>query len=239
MIHALHGALGHRSDWKPIADKLAKHGHITRAMDLWRLLDCRSLAMEDAGRWINEEAIASASETPVLMGYSMGARLGLHALLDELSPWKAAILIAPHTGLSEESERSARLSSDARWAAKALSSHWKKFIEEWNQQGVLSDCKTPDRTHLKQRRLAVALSYTSWSLGTQENLLPRLCEIQIPVLWITGAKDTKFTAIAKQAVKEIPDASHLEIQGAGHRCIFSHPDEISEAVATFLDSYNK
>lgn len=87
-------------------------------MDLWRFLDCCPMSMPEFGRALNREAEAVTGRK-ILVGYSMGGRLALHALL-EGGLWDAAILISPHPGLESEEERAARRAGDAEWGSRAL-----------------------------------------------------------------------------------------------------------------------
>lgn len=228
MIYALHGALGMAQDWKPLAKELSRP--LSR-VDLWQYLACCPMSLPEFGAAFNKEVTASA---PDLIGYSMGGRLALHALLDRPEMWRKAIIVSAHTGL-DPSQRNARLAQDAAWAAKALKGDWKEFLIEWNAQGVLSDSALlPDRSTLEPRRQAVARSYMDWSLGQQEDLTERLHEITCPLLWIVGEHDEKFRAIAEHAVSHIPNAQLHVIPNAHHRVPWDQPQAFTKAVQQFL-----
>jgi len=77
-IWCLHGAVGMAADWRG----LEWPGWGVRRVDLWRFLDCCPMPLEAFGAALNREAAAGAGPR-VLLGYSMGGRLALHALLDE------------------------------------------------------------------------------------------------------------------------------------------------------------
>ena len=76
MIYALHGAVGSSKDWQG----LEPEGELFKAVNLWRFLECCPMSLEGFGSALNEENKALDS---VLLGYSMGGRLALHALLDK------------------------------------------------------------------------------------------------------------------------------------------------------------
>ena len=110
-VWCLHGAVGSATDWKPFAHAMAGQGVETRAVDLWRMLECCPMPLMEFGRVLNAECrgLGRKSERqPVLLGYSMGGRLALHALLDENPPWRAAVIVGAHPGLESEGERIAR-----------------------------------------------------------------------------------------------------------------------------------
>ncbi len=238
MIYALHGAVGHADDWKNIASSLAGSDGVRMSrVDLWRYLMCCPMSLTEFAAAFNKEVMAQtkhSDEKPVLLGYSMGGRLALHVLLDNPSLWGGAVIVSAHTGI-DVSERSARLASDAEWAAKAIKGEWKTFVEEWNGQGVLDNDVMPNRNNLEQRRQPVARSFMDWSLGQQEDLLENLGseEISCPVLWVVGEGDQKFTQVGKKAVARIPSAELKVMSGAGHRV----PWENSEAFASLLGDW--
>ncbi|MFK7910363.1 MAG: alpha/beta fold hydrolase [Akkermansiaceae bacterium] len=238
MIWALHGAVGSSADWRDFAQQMrASHGEVRR-LDLWRFLDCCPMPLEKFGDTLAEEIVRVDPE-PVLLGYSMGGRLALHALLARPDLWKAAVIVSAHPGLETESERASRREKDAEWSALALKSEWGDFLNQWNTQGVLAGSEMPDRTPLKDRRASIARSFIDWSLGEQENLSARLQEISCPALWMTGEHDKKFTTIAQSAVARLQNGHHRVIAGCGHRVTWEKPAEFSEECDQFLSKHLK
>ena len=214
-IWCLHGAVGMADDWRGFSVP----GWAVKRVDLWRFLDCCPMEMPDFGVALNEEAQAVEGQK-VLLGYSMGGRLALHALL-EGGFWDAGVIVSAHPGLAEE-EKVARRARDAEWAAEALKGDWKEFLDEWNGQAVLEDCgsriadcgmKFADRARLEMRRQAVARSFMDWTLGRQEALGGRIGEVGCPLLWAVGEKDEKFRGLAGR----IDGVEHWVAPGAGHR----------------------
>ena len=89
MIWALHGAFGDAKDWDALAESLGPDR--LAAIDLW--IDEYELPLRDWAFVFNRR-VAAVDSAPVLLGYSMGARLGLHALIANPQLWKGAILVA-------------------------------------------------------------------------------------------------------------------------------------------------
>ena len=230
MIYALHGAVGMAADWKDLAVRMRQDNVPLARVDLWQFLACCPMPISEFGAAFNKEVHA---KEPVLLGYSMGGRLALHALLDNPSKWGKAVIVSAHTGLEEE-ERIPRQAQDAAWAAKALKGDWTAFLDEWNTQGVLDGVAMPDRRSLQPRREAVARSFMDWTVGVQDDLLPQLEKVTCPVLWVVGERDTKFLEVAKAAVEALPNAKLLIISDCGHRVPWEKPEEFSEAVRAFL-----
>jgi 2-succinyl-6-hydroxy-2,4-cyclohexadiene-1-carboxylate synthase len=237
----LHGAVGMAADWRAFAKRLAAAKTGTRAVDLWRFLECQPLPLADFGPALNADA---GGEVPrgggrALLGYSMGGRLALHALLSQNHPWRAAVIVSAHPGLENPADREARRAADAGWATKALTGNWQQFLDAWNAQSVLgqSAIRAPQASgSLAMRRREIARSFVDWSLGAQEPLLERLHEITIPVLWVAGENDAKFRALAERAVGKLPRARLAIAPASGHRVPWEAEEWLAEQVARFLSS---
>jgi 2-succinyl-6-hydroxy-2,4-cyclohexadiene-1-carboxylate synthase len=233
----LHGAIGMAADWRGFAKNLAAAGIGSRAVDLWRFLECCPMPLPDFGKALNADAGGEVfrGSSRALLGYSMGGRLALHALLEKDHPWQAAVIVSTHPGLEED--RSGRRAADAEWASMALTGNWQQFLEAWNSQAILGPAPLRDPRSsgsLITRRREVARSFVDWSLGNQEPLWDRLGEISIPVLWIVGDKDLKFLALAERAVSLIPNACLAVAPGAGHRVPWEAEEWLAKQVCHFL-----
>lgn len=233
----LHGAVGMAADWRGFAKHLAAAGIGSRAVDLWRFLDCCPLPLTEFGKTLNAEASGEVTRGRgrALLGYSMGGRLALHALLEKDHPWQAAVIVSAHPGL--ETDHAARRAADAEWATRALAGNWQEFLDAWNSQSILGTGPMRDKqasSSLVMRRREIARSFVDWSLGAQAPLWDRLHEISIPVLWIAGENDPKFLALAERAASLIPNA-HLAIAPeAGHRVPWEAEAWLVDQVAHFL-----
>ena len=160
-------------------------------VDLWGFVEEGACSFADFAAELNAR-VRAEDEAPVLLGYSMGGRLALHALLEDGVPWRAGVIVSAHPGIRDPEERVMRMAKDAEWATGAFSGSWQKFLADWNSQGVLEGemvGRLGDRNRLEPRRVAVARGFMEWSLGKQEDLGPRLGEIECPVLWLTGERD--------------------------------------------------
>jgi len=230
----LHGAVGAASDWRGLAKALAANGISTRAVDLWRFLECESVTMPDFGKRLNAEAGGEVQRAAhrILIGYSMGARLALHALLEN-GPWDAAVIISANPGLRDPAEAATRRSSDTVWATQALTLPWQDFIGKWNAQPILGGAMRDSREDGKliQRRREIARSFVDWSLGNQQPLWDRLPEIKIPVLWIAGENDTKFRSIAEEASAVAENFQLAIAPAADHRVPWENEPWLAEQIA--------
>lgn len=209
-VVALHGMLGEASDWEFMP--------WVRGVDLWG--------------W-DGDLDSVQIDADAVIGYSMGGRLALHAL-DQV---RAAVIVSAHPGLTEG--QGARLENDLCWARKALADDWQDFLAEWHAQPVFARGSfEPDRSGLESRRQAIASAFERWSLGRQGNLLPRLAEVQIPVLWVNGSLDEKFVRLGAQACEVLPNGEHVVVDGCGHRVPWEAPEEFSHLIKQFLSRHS-
>jgi len=237
----LHGAVGMASDWRPFSQNLANAKLGSRAVDLWRFLECRPLPITAFGQAFNADAgeHAARGKQRALIAYSMGGRLALHALLEKNHPWQAAVIISAHPGLELAQDRDARAARDAEWASKALMGNWQGFLDDWEAQPVLNGAPIRDAresSRLQMRRREIARSFVDWSLGAQSPLWDRLHEIQIPILWVVGDQDQAFLELAQRATRLLPQARLAIAPGAGHRVPWDAPGWLADEVRHFLQS---
>jgi 2-succinyl-6-hydroxy-2,4-cyclohexadiene-1-carboxylate synthase len=229
------------ADWRAFAKDLATAGTGSRAVDLWRFLECQPMPLPRFGEALNADVGGEVfrGSGRALLGYSMGGRLALHSLLEENPPWQAAVIVSANPGLESEAERQARRAADTNWASRALAGNWQEFLTAWNAQPVLAGAaiRDPQATgSLVMRRREIARSFVDWSLGVQESLWERLHEINIPVMWVAGENDPKYLELAERAVAKIPNATLAVAPGAGHRVPWEAREWLAREVAGFLRS---
>ena len=240
-LWCLHGAVGMAADWNDLSGRMAALGHTVHALDLWSYLDHGECDFEEFARRICEEARGEDSP-PALIGYSLGGRLALHALLKDSRVWGGAMIVSAHPGLQNEGERLLRLSNDREWADKALTAPWSEFLAEWESQGILQGvcmASLADRAQLEVRREAVARGFTAWSLGRQADLTPLLETVERPVIWLSGLRDQKFKNLADRVWPQMPDSYQLGPLAAGHRVPWEAPDDFADCVEHLIDLINR
>ncbi len=233
MLHALHGNAGLPDDLLPLLRALNRPFHA------WHLWQCQeewpeASTLEGFARAFNAATLQETGGPRVLLGYSIGARLALHALIQAPEQWNAAILISPHPGLTEEIERQARLLHDRQWATRFLHESWDSVLDAWNAQPVLAGAGTtrpPERW-----RGPIAQAFEGWSLGRQQDFRPLLSTLPLPVLWLTGMEDGKFTALAREAAPLLPRGRLVTLPGAGHRVHLDQQEATRAAVEDFLQT---
>lgn len=191
--------------------------------------------IRDAGAtfasWTEDFLAMIPKGSPALFfGYSMGARLALHALRADPSRWTSAMLVSGHPGLAISEEKAARIREDESWALRAESEPWPQFLQAWEARPVFQTGTPPrqwnprlariweeDRLALEARRAQVATSLRVWSLGRQEDFRPFLSTCPVPVSWVTGALDEKFTRLGREIASVCPRVRPVIVPDAGHR----------------------
>lgn len=234
LTFALHGNLGAADDW------LAEDFFCGRceALDLWD--EVRSgLGLKDWGedfsRRVSERADGEDAK-PWLAGYSLGGRLALHALIAAPNQWAGAIIVSAHPGLESDDERKQRSQRDAEWAERARTGEWVNFLAEWNSQPVFGG--DPDQRILTRQgalqgqREEIALAFEHWSTGRQQDLRPALSRCDLPVLWVSGGDDARFSGVGREMVDVMPQCEHRVVEGCGHRVLDQSPAELAAAIST-------
>lgn len=226
-ILALHGNLGTTADWD-----LPGCPH-THTIDLWDHVDLGfdEFAVALAG------PLSAGFEKPILVGYSLGGRLALHALASFPERWVVAVIVSAHPGLCCVEDRIARRTSDAIWADRARTMDWGAFLDQWNAQPLFGEVSPELRARqagLEARRESIAKAFETWSLGRQEDLRSRLGRFTGPVLWITGESDTRFTRLGAEMAAVFPDFRHLVVPGAGHRVLEEGAESVVRELTVFL-----
>jgi 2-succinyl-6-hydroxy-2,4-cyclohexadiene-1-carboxylate synthase len=237
VIWALHGFLGRGTDWDDLRAACATAGLPTlHTPDLFGAPPAsRTLAA-----WGEHFAarVAEDDASPVLLGYSLGGRLALHALLARPRLWRGAVIVSTHPGLDDQAERVARRAADQRWAERFLHDPWDAVRTDWDAQPVFGGApRSLPQPESAYDRTALASALVEWSLGLQEPLWPRLGAIPCPVRWIAGARDLRYVTLGRRAVAELPRGELRVAPGAGHRVPWEAPAWFAEQVVEFLRTF--
>lgn len=227
MIHALHGNLGAASDWAAVP-----FSHPAAAPDLWAWQErSPGLSLAEFGaRWADE--VAGQDAGPVLLGYSLGGRLGLAALAARPEMWRGAVFVSTHPGLIAAEDREARRAHDAAWARRAREEGWDAFLAAWNAQPALAHQAVPaGQAALASRREAIARGFEAWSLGCQPQMESVLARATCPIWWVVGERDAPYLALARRVAAAAPRVRVLAVPDAGHRLPWERPAALAEIAA--------
>lgn len=226
-IWALSGFLGLKSDWD-----LFKIENL-KAFDFF---DFEWENLNEWGKKFNELHASRSSIKPVLMGYSLGGRLALHALIDNPSLYQAAIIISAHPGLKNEEEHLSRIQSDGKWAQHFENEEWHNLMTAWNNQLVFKKDEFHfERAEKNYSRDQLAYILRKASLGSQTNLDNQIAQIEtLPILWINGEEDEKFCKAAHSIQLTHPLSQKVTIPKVGHRMPWKYPEVFKKLIHDFL-----
>lgn len=186
--------------------------------------------------------IASAMTPGILVGYSMGARMALHAALQHPATVQALVLISGTPGIEDDNERANRKQSDDELAAHIEDVGVPQFIQEWLSNSMFNGLSEENR-HIADRLrnsssgLADSLRYAG--TGTQTPLWSRLQELNMPVLLVTGEKDQKFTDIAERMNDFIPASTLHVVPHVGHTVHLEAAEEFTRILRDFASSMKR
>jgi len=206
MIVALHGFLGRVADW----DFLREGGFEVDAREL--------------------DDVPPSGDT--ILGYSMGGRVALHALLHG-ARYNRAVIISAGLGIEGQADRAARREADEKWASRFEHDDWECVLHDWNAQPLFGG-HVPVRRERDYDRGRVAETMRRFSPGVLEPLAPRLGEITIPVLWIAGEGDAKYVAEGERAVTKLPAGELWVCPAAAHRVPWERPEKFVERLRSFV-----
>lgn len=240
----LHGFLGRPKDWSPTVDFLMLENSKVEIyqVDLFNdeMLNPQvSLAQwgESFCKWMQKHVDRTSRN--ILVGYSLGGRLALHALEACPNLIERAFIVSANSGFpdnlagfeSDSQDRKSRWLHDANWAELFIKAPWAEVLKNWNAQPIFAGTKSePPRPESEYSREALGLALTNWSLAQQKDLRPVVEKNLAKISWIVGENDTKYVDIARNLEKDIPQFHFEMIKGASHRVMFDEPRQLAAKI---------
>ena len=230
----VHGFTQTRLCWGPTAAALALHHEVVRVDAPGHGRSAGIVVGLSAGGRL----IAGEGGAATYIGYSMGARFCLHAALTSPELVRGLVLVGGTAGLEDPAERTARKEQDARTAAQLEAEGLARFLEGWLEQPLFAGL--PAERAFRAERLENTVPGLMSSLeqagtGAQDPSWHNLHRLEMPVLAIAGAQDTKFVTLAGRMVATIGDNATLSlIDGAGHAAHLEQPDHFLAAIQPWL-----
>lgn len=227
----LHGFTQTRASWQTIGRRLAARHRIT-LIDLpgHGATSARPQSLDEAGR-----LVAQACGRSVLVGYSMGARVALHAALHPSSELTGLVLIGAHPGIVDESERMGRIETDDSLARRIEVIGVREFLAEWLAQPMFTAVRNLDhQDRLTNTPEGLAYALRTMGTGRQRVLDAELERLDVPTLLVVGEHDDKFLALAKRMRSILPHATIATIPDAGHACHLEQPVATRETIEAWI-----
>lgn len=230
-VIALHGFWGVPEDWDLFKNSLGLQ---------WRAYKIEAFPSFDewSSRFI-DKVVKETVPPRVLLGYSMGGRLALHALCRAPDLWKLAVFVSTHPGLTSEKERADRLESDLLWAEVFRKEPFGKLKKSWDSQPLFSQggySFLRDEKAFFREELASHLMH--YSLGKQQNFREVLKKLEKPTAWIAGDRDSRYLNLAKEMERSSPLCRAFSVPNASHRTPWDQPEAFLNVLSQILDLLN-
>lgn len=208
------------------------HGRSARPMELTPYT--LSQMLSDLHRVI----YAVAGERYALMGYSMGARLALLYALEYPEEVTHLVLESGSVGIEDETERQERYAADRVLANRIREHDVQWFSETWAKLAIFQtqqSLPTKVQQQIQRRRLlnsphALAFTLEGSGQGSMPYVGHRLLELTMPVCYISGELDSKYTAIGAQYFGDI----HRIVSKVGHNVHVEAPEAYRQILKQFF-----
>jgi 2-succinyl-6-hydroxy-2,4-cyclohexadiene-1-carboxylate synthase len=185
------------------------------------------------------EVLTSMHRTPVLLGYSQGARIALQIALNHADLIGALVLVSGSPGLPERARR-VRRAADEGLAARIERIGVTRFVDEWlaNPMTATDAVAGPRREADRRIRLENTPTGLAEALrGMGQASVPDSSELvsslRMPTAFVAGRRDSKYTELATAMAAACGQRPVL-VTGAGHNVILEAPGAVAATVAKLL-----
>ena len=178
------------------------------------------------------------SEPRMVLGYSMGGRLALHAAVHRPDRVATLVVIGAHPGIEDDDERADRRQQDEDRAAELRRVGLSAFLDDWLRQPLFADLDDDQagvRDRLRNHTDAVADAFSRLGTGRQIPLWHRLAEIDVPTLVLAGEQDDRYAEIGRRTADAIGANARFDtVPDAGHAAHLARPEATADLVTTWL-----
>ncbi|MGH8981848.1 MAG: alpha/beta fold hydrolase [Acidimicrobiales bacterium] len=225
-----HGFTQTASSWGRFGELLAR-SHALDPIDLPGHGDAEAVraTLPEAGA-----LVADRCDGADLLGYSLGARVSLHAVLARPDAVRRLVLIGATPGIEDDEARAARRRRDDALADTA-ERDVEGFLRRWVAAPMFAGVDDPGLSARRRNTgTGLASSLRLAGTGTQAPLWGRLGEIDRPTLLVAGANDVRFAYLATRMAHHMSHASVSLVPGAGHAAHLEQPEICAAIVSHFL-----
>jgi len=170
-----------------------------------------------------------------LLGYSLGARVALHAALLAPEGLRRLVLIGATAGIEDAARRAARRARDDALADE-LEADLEGFLTRWVSAPMFAGLRDPGLAARRRNTAAgLASSLRLAGTGSAAPVWDRLGAVRAPTLALAGAADIRFSLAAERLARGVPAGLFSLVPGAGHAAHLEQPDLCAAIVTRFLD----
>lgn len=186
--------------------------------------------------------IAAAGERAVLVGYSLGGRLSLHAALRDPTRYGGVVTLGASAGIEAPAARTERAEADARLAGWMEMQPIEEIVAIWERQPLFADqsdalveAQRPGRLIQDPRALATLLRTAGQ--GAVDPVWERLETLDLPLLAMAGSADARYADAARRIARASPNGTAAIVEGAGHAAHLQQPRAVADLLTEFLDEH--
>lgn len=182
-----------------------------------------------------------------LVGYSMGGRVASLYALAHVRRVSRLVLESAGLGPADDAAREAARVRDARVAGLLRSEPLGRFMDFWEALPVFASQRrlaAQDRSRLRAARMdndpeCLALTVEGSGQHAMPRVLEDLANLGVPTLYLAGALDAKYAALARAFGEACPRACVRVLAGAGHDVHFEDEDAFCAHVGEFLGARDR
>lgn len=238
----LHGFLGLPSDWSDVIENIKVDLEDSGIEGEYHCPDYfnrpnlgpKNSMDKVAIEFVNYISSTTHNPRKVLVGYSLGGRLGLHIFEKNPDLFEHFVCVSAHPGYkpNQFDELKERDSRDQFWSELFLNHNWSEVIQKWNEQKVFEGSEfEPEREGSNYRRDLLSKALINWSLAKQSEKRNLLRKYYKKITWVIGEKDKKFVEMTRALILENPDIKVEKITLAGHRVLFDNALELARTIS--------
>lgn len=171
----------------------------------------------------------------------MGGRLALHLAIHHGDTCSKLIVESATAGIRGKNERVIRQHLDEKRAEELEQGRFEDFLQTWYGQSVfaaLADDSEKLARVLRRRRFneptELARALRGMGVGTQVPLWDRLSGVAVPVLLVTGERDSKYVEILRAMAELLPCAALEVVSGVGHNVHVEDPATVAKQIKVFF-----
>lgn len=243
----LHGFMQDSRAWQPVMEALAEDRPVY-ALDFAGF--GKSDAPEGSLPYRVEETVSAIRDLVDLvgdadgrahvMGYSMGGRMALSFVHDCADRTASLVLESAGMGADTPEARAGMNARDAAWVERLRTCSIEEFVDYWEGLPLFASQKGMDsevRQFMRQIRLSCDVGVLSRCIqGAGQHAMPYFAEavrsFRMPILYIAGMKDAKYTKVALDLAAHGHVACSL--LACGHTAHLETPEALCSHVRPFL-----
>lgn len=201
-------------------------------------LDCETKTIETYADGVDSVLTALGVAQPVILcGLSMGGSIALQFALRHRNRLAGLIICDARAAADTEEAKQVRRNVADRALREGPS-----FMADTIETRLISESTARSQPNIKQelaevirRTPAQGVAAGSLALGSRADVTEKLHEIDVPALVIVGEHDVISPPAEMRGIADrLPQATFVEVAGAGHMAPLEAPDVVNAAIEHFL-----